>query len=272
MSTYTNAITSIAIGSFDGIHVAHQALIAQADAVVVIERHAGYLTPGFKRSWYADKPLFFYLFEQVRGLSAAAFVARLEEDFPALERIVVGYDFGFGQGREGDADHLQDLFGGEVVIVPEVMQDGVSIHSRVIRERLIAGAIGEAHALLGRRYRIDGEVITGQGIGARELVPTLNLRIRDYQLPREGVYATRTRIGSVWLPSVSFFGHRVSTDGSYAVESHVLDREIGMVEGRVFVELVARIRDNRAFDSLPELKEQIGADIAAAKEMLNKML
>ncbi len=71
---------------------------------------------------------------------------------------------------------------------------------------------------------------------------------------------------------MSFFGHRVSTDGSYAVESHVLDREIGMVEGRVFVELVARIRDNRAFDSLPELKEQIGADIAAAKEMLNKML
>ncbi len=272
MNTYSNTITSIAIGSFDGIHVAHQALISQADGVVVIERHAGYLTPGFKRSWYTDVPLFFYLFETVRGLSAAEFVARLEADFPSLQRIVVGYDFGFGQGREGDADHLRALFHGEVVIVPEVMQDGVSVHSRVIRERLIAGEIETANALLGRAYRIDGEVIAGQGIGARELVPTLNLRIHQYQLPREGVYATRTRIGGVWLPSVSFFGHRVSTDGSYAVESYVLDRDIGVVKGQVFIECVARIRDNRTFESLRALGEQIQEDIALAKKMFSDML
>ena len=267
MSTYANTITSIAIGSFDGIHIAHQALISQAEAIAVIERGEGYLTPGFKRSWYTDKPLFFYLLEQVRGLSAAAFVARLEEDFPALERIVVGYDFGFGQGREGDADHLRTLFRGDVVIVPEVMLDGVSVHSRVIRDRLIAGEIDAVHALLGRRYRIDGDVIAGQGIGARELVPTLNLRIRDYQLPREGVYATRTRIGGEWLPSVSFFGHRATTDGSYAVESHVLDQDIGAVEGQVFIEMVAWIRDNRTFETLTALKDQIEADIIAAREV-----
>ena len=269
VSTYANTITSIAIGSFDGIHIAHHALISQAEAIVVIERGQGYLTPGFKRSWYTDKPLFFYLLEQVRGLSAAAFVAQLEADFPALERIVVGYDFGFGQGREGDADHLRDLFRGEVVIVPEVTLEGVSVHSRVIRDRLVAGEIGAAHRLLGRLYRIDGDVVAGQGIGARELVPTLNLRVRDYQLPREGVYATRTRIGEIWLLSVSFFGHRVSTDGSYAVESHVLDRDIGVVKGQVFIEFVARIRDNRAFDSLSALRSQIEADIAVAKEIFN---
>ena len=269
MSTYANTITSIAIGSFDGIHIAHHALISQAEAVAVIERGQGYLTPGFKRSWYTDRPLFFYLFEQVRGLSAAAFVARLEEDFPSLKRIVVGYDFGFGQGREGDADHLRDLFGGEVVIVPEVMLDGVSVHSRVIREYLQSGKIEAANALLGRAYRIDGDVIPGQGIGARELVPTLNLRVRDYQLPREGVYATRTRIGEAWLSSVSFIGHRVSTDGSFAVESHVLDHDIGAVEGRVFIEFVDRIRDNRKFDSLSTLRSRIQDDIAVAKEMLN---
>ncbi len=269
MSTYTNTITSIAIGSFDGIHIAHHALISQAEAIVVIERGQGYLTPGFKRSWYTDKPLFFYLLEQVRGLSAAAFVARLEEDFPSLERIVVGYDFGFGQGREGDAEHLRVLFRGEVVIVSEVMHDGVSVHSRVIRKHLISGEIEAANALLGRPYRIDGDVIVGQGIGARELVPTLNLRVRDYQLPREGVYASRTRIGGVWLPSVSFLGHRVTTDGSYAVESHVLDHDIGAVEGRVFIEFVDRIRDNRKFDSLSTLRSRIQDDIAKAREMLN---
>jgi len=269
VARYTNTITSVAVGSFDGVHVAHRALIDQAKAVVVIERGAGYLTPGFKRSWFIDKPLFFYRFETVQGLSAAAFVARLQEDFPMLERIVVGYDFGFGKGREGDAAHLQSLFSGDVMIVDEVQVDGISVHSQVIRRYLIDGDIQTANRLLGRTYTIDGDVIAGQGIGARELVPTLNLRVRDYQLPREGVYATRTRIGGVWLPSVSFFGHRVTTDGSYAVESHVLDRDIGTVEGQVFVELVAWIRDNRTFETLAALKDQIEADTIAAREVHN---
>ena len=271
MSTYTNTITSIAIGSFDGIHIAHQTLISQADGVVVIERHAGYLTPGFKRSWYTDKPLFLYLFDTVRGLSAAAFVARLEADFPALERIVVGYDFGFGQGREGDADHLRALFRGEVVIVPEVRLNGVSVHSRVIREQLVAGEIEAANALLGRAYRIDGDVMVGQGLGARELVPTLNLHVRDYQLPQEGVYVTRTRIGQTWYPSVSFLGHRVSTDGMFAVETHVLDHDMGVVTGRVCVEFLTPIRENQTFDSLEALKRQIIDDISIAREFSNKM-
>jgi len=269
MPHYTNTISSIAIGSFDGIHIAHRALIDQVDGVAVIERGAGYLTPGFKRSWYCSKPLFFYRFETVQDLRASEFVARLEEDFPLLERIVVGYDFGFGQGREGDAEHLRALFGGEVVIVDEVIADGVSVHSRVIRDRLIAGEIAGANRLLGRTYRIDGEVIAGQGLGAQELVPTLNLHIRGYQLPREGVYATRTLIGDVWMPSVSFLGHRVTTDGSFAVETHVLRRDIGVVTGRVFIEFVAFVRANQKFDSLPALRKQIERDIVTAGGIIN---
>jgi len=175
--TNTNTITSIAIGSFDGLHVAHRKLIDQAEGVVVIERDRGYLTPGFKRSWYTDKPLFFYRFEKIQGWSAAEFVAQLRKDFPRLERIVVGYDFGFGQGREGDAAHLRKLFDGEVVIVDEVRVDGVSVHSRVIREYLREGDIGMANRLLGREYLLDGEVIAGQGLGGRELVPTPGRRL-----------------------------------------------------------------------------------------------
>jgi len=269
VSPYRNPITSIAIGSFDGLHVAHQALIDQAEGVVVIERGGGYLTPGFKRTWYTDKPLFFYLLEPIRGLSADAFVARIREDFPALKRIVVGYDFAFGQGREGDTVHLADRFDGEVVVVDEVRVDGVSVHSRVIRTFLIDGEIAQANRLLGRAYAIDGEVIAGQGLGAKELVPTLNLRVRQYQLPREGVYATRTLVEGEWVPSVSFLGHRVTTDGSFAVETHVLDRDIGVVTGRVFVAFVAPIRPNQKFESLAALREQIEEDIATAKGVLD---
>ena len=267
MSAYTNTITSIAIGSFDGLHVAHRALIDQAEGVVVIERGRGYLTPGYKRSWYTDKPLFFYRFEKIQGWSAEEFVAQLRRDFPRLRRIVVGYDFGFGQGRAGDAAHLKALFDGEVVIVDEVRIDGISVHSRVIREYLAAGDIPLANRLLGREYALDGEVIAGQGIGGRELVPTINLRVRHYQLPAEGVYATRTQVEGVWYPSVSFIGHRETTDGSFAVETHLIDRAIGTVRGRILIAFVGSIRPNRRFESLSELKTQIAHDIAQAKSM-----
>lgn len=267
MQQYTKNIRTIAIGSFDGIHVAHQKLIDQADGVVVIERGQGYLTPGYRRSWYTEKPLFFYLFDWIKNLSAAQFVAWMERDFPQLERIVVGYDFEFGQGREGDAMHLESLFDGEVVIVDEVTLEGISVHSRVIRESLRFGDIASANRLLGRTYCIDAEVIAGQGLGGRELVPTLNLSVRNYQLPREGVYATRTRVRGVWLPSVSFIGHRVSTDGSFAVETHVIDQDIGVTAGRVQVAFVGFIRNNRRFEGLEALKDQIGRDISRAKSM-----
>jgi len=261
-----NTIRSIAIGSFDGIHIAHQRLIEEAEAIVVIERNSGYLTPGYKRSLYTSKMCFFYHFDKIRGLTPKAFVAKLKEDFPALEKIVVGYDFAFGKEKAGDAAHLGELFDGEVYIVKEVSLEGVSVHSRTIKAYLRHGEIEMANRLLGRAYRMDGEVVRGQGLGREKLVPTLNLDVCHYQMPLEGVYATRTKIGEVWLKSVSFLGHRVTTDGSYAVETHIIDNDIGEINGRVWIAFKALIRENRKFESLEALKVQIAEDIAKAKE------
>jgi len=127
-----------------------------------------------------------------------------------------------------------------------------------------------ANKLLGRTYAIEGRVIPGQGLGKRSLVPTLNLKVEHYQLPLEGVYATRTQIGSSRYPSVSFLGHRVSTDGSFAVETHILDKDIGSVEGEIVLEFVALIRPNRKFDTLEALKEQIKKDIESAGSLLSQ--
>jgi len=260
-----NNIKSIAIGSFDGIHIAHQALIERAEAVVVIERNSGYLTPGYKRSWYVDRPIFFYHFEKIRALSPEAFVAKLEADFPALEKIVVGYDFSFGKERAGNGAVLSELFHEEVEIISEISYEGVPVHSRTIKAYLKEGNIHMTNALLSRDYCIDGEVISGQGLGRKALVPTLNLKVMQYQLPLEGVYATRTQIDGRWYNSVSFIGHRVSTDGSFAVESYVLDKELGLVEGCVRVEFISFLRENRKFDGLEALKMQIEADIKACR-------
>ncbi|HHH19967.1 MAG TPA: bifunctional riboflavin kinase/FAD synthetase, partial [Campylobacterales bacterium] len=98
----TNTITSIAIGSFDGIHQAHQALISQAEAVVIIEQNCCTLTPGYTRTEQIQKPCFFYHFDKIKLLSVDAFIEQITQDFPKLETIIVGYDFGFGYKKEGN--------------------------------------------------------------------------------------------------------------------------------------------------------------------------
>lgn len=263
-----NDIESITIGSFDGLHLAHQELISLAELIIVIERNGGYLTPGYKRIHYTDKPCAFYLFDKVKSLSPQEFVSNLKEDYPSLKKIVVGYDFHFGKAKEGNAQMLRELFDGEVVIVDEVTWEGIPIHSRTIRAYLKEGNIRMVNKLLGRNHVIEGEVIKGQGLGRKELVPTLNLAIEHYQLPSEGVYASKTRVGKEWCMSVSFLGHRVTTDGLYAVETHVLERDIGEVHGTVWIEFVALIRKNRKFEDLDSLKKQIDIDMDDARKIL----
>jgi len=265
---YTNNIKSIAIGSFDGIHIAHQTLIDKADALVIIERDGGYLTPGHKRAFFTDKVCCFYHFDVIKALTPEAFIEKLQTDFPKLETIVVGYDFSFGKDKAGNAQTLQALFSGKVEVVQEVSVEGVSVHSRTIKAYLREGNITMANKLLGRTYSIDGVVVSGQGLGKKELVPTLNLNVKAYQLPLEGVYATRTKVEGEWLPSVSFLGHRVTTDDSFAVETHILERDIGEVTGKVEMVFVDFIRANQKFESLEALKEKIAEDIQKAKEVL----
>ncbi len=269
MSSF-NKIESITIGSFDGIHLAHKRLIKQADMVVAIERGCGYLTAGYRRTLYLDKPCAFYLFEHIKSLSPVEFVSQLKRDFPYLKKIVVGYDFHFGADKAGNANKLKELFDGEVVIVDEVALNGISIHSRTIKKYLKNGDIETANKLLGRGYTIDGEIIRGQGIGKSELLPTINLSISNYLLPLDGVYATKTMIYDDWLNSVTFLGHRESTDGSYAVETHILDKDIDtVVADNVSIRFVSFMRENRKFQSLSLLKHAILSDIQIAKGILD---
>ena len=95
-----------------------------------------------------------------------------------------------------------------------------------------------------------------------------SFKLNAFGLNLEGVYATRTWIDNEWLDSVSFLGHRVTTDDSFAVETHILDKEIGAVKGKIHLAFVDFIRSNQKFDSLEALKQQITDDILRAKEIL----
>ena len=267
--------SSIAIGGFDGMHIGHQALFSELDrdgTIVVIETGYANITPKREREKFTNRSVYYLELEDIRHLDGEEFILFLQEQFPKLKKIVVGYDFHFGKDRKYSFADLEHLFSGEVVVVKEVCHNGESIHSHKIREKLKNGDIVGANEFLGHNYTIAGELVSGQGIGAKELVATINIKAPDFLLPKEGVYVTLTRIDDEehFHPSVSFVGYRESTDGSFAIESHILDGEV-LCQQRADIRFVAFIRENEKFESLELLKEAIQKDIARANSELQRL-
>jgi riboflavin kinase / FMN adenylyltransferase len=221
-----NTITSIAIGGFDGMHSAHQELFKNLDdngAILSIESGYANLTPKRYRQEYSIYPIYYYVLENIRHLEGHEFIKLVKEEFPNLKKIVVGFDFCFGKDRKYCIEKLKELFNGEVLVIDEIKIDEIPVHSRIIREYLKDGNIKMANKLLGKEYKIYGQQIKGQGLGSKSFVPTINLKVDEFLLPQEGVYITKTILDSKEYNSISFLGHRVTTDGSYAVETHILD-------------------------------------------------
>ena len=281
-------ITSLAIGKFDGLHLGHRKLLellGDRGAVLIIDKaieqnlisqspsvqNQGFLTSLQDRLDHLPNA-YFVEFASVAHMSGEEFVSTLLESLPSLETIIVGYDFRFGRDRIYGADDLRHLCeirqssqgrAIEAIIVPKVCYGEIPLHASVIKDFVRHGDIAVANAMLGWHYTITGDVIRGQGIASKELFPTINIRAQGYVLPASGVYATRVN-GKM---AVSFFGHRVSTDGAYAIESHIIDSEITQVPERLTIQMYKKIRENRRFDSLQELKTQIECDIKQVREI-----
>jgi riboflavin biosynthesis protein ribF len=218
-------VCAVAIGNFDGMHLGHQKLfehLGEHGAIIVILAGGGTkLTPFASRQAFTDKKIFYCDLRAIKSLSGGEFIALLRQNFINLQKIVVGEDFRFGRDRAWSVEFLRREFHGQTCVVGEFKMDG-GVHSSRIKELLSRGRCEEAAELLGRNYEICGRVVRGQGRGAREFVATLNLDASGYFMPKSGVYATLARAGSKEFASVSFLGHRLSTDGAFALETHIL--------------------------------------------------
>ena len=250
----------ITIGGFDGVHLAHQALIKKADIVLVIEKGSS-ITPGFDRLFYINKKTDFLDLEKIKNLSPVEFIDILKKY--NVNTIIVGEDFRFGKNRSGDINLLKKYF--NVEIVNEIKIDNIGVHSKIIREFIKKGEIKKANKFLGRNYKIRGYQIKGQGLGNKELLPTVNIKLlKPYILP-QGVFITLTNS----LPSITFIGKR-STDNNFSIETHFLFeiKEKKITE----IEFLDFLRENKKFHNLNELKEQILLDKQKAINLFQQLL
>jgi riboflavin kinase/FMN adenylyltransferase len=260
-----NNITSITIGGFDGMHIAHQELFKYLDingAILVIETGYATLTPKTYRQYYTSYPLYYYNLNNIKHLSGKEFISLLKQEYPKLKTIIVGFDFKFGKNATCNIDDLKDLFNKKVIVVDEFLYDNIAVHSRTIRDFISNGDIKKANKLLNRNYSISGIHIKGQGIGAKQLVPTINISCDDFLIPQNGVYSTYSFIDDIKYKSITFIGHKVSTNNKYSIETHIIDQNIIKKISKIKIEFIKKIRDNKKFDNLEDLKNQIKKDIS----------
>jgi len=281
-----------AIGNFDGVHRGHQHLIRMAmgsgrpGAVVTFEPHP-------RTFFQPDRPLFRLTPEPVKltilarlglagvflrrfdqelaGLSAEQFVDLLARDLQ-VSGVVIGHDFHFGRGREGDPARMQELCrarGLDCLVAPAVLEGTEPVSSSAIRTEIEAGRIGEANRLLGYRWLVRGEVRHGDKRGRELGYPTANMRLSDETRLRHGIYAVRAAAGGRVVDGVASFGRRPTFDnGAPLLEVHLFDFAGDLYGRTIDVEFVGWIRGEERFDGITALIEQMGRDSDEAKRML----
>ena len=219
------------------------------------------------------------------ALTPAQFVEQVLVEQLQARRIAVGDNFRFGAGRCGDAAELVRLgeqHGIAVTVLPMLFDGAERVSSSRIRRALAAGRISEARRLLERPYRFSGLVVRGRGLGRGLGWPTANLAVDGRKfLPQEGVYAALAWLESgepglacgEAMAAVMNLGPQPTVDplAASAVEVHLLDRQIELVGASLKVEPIQLLRQQQRFASLEALSAQIGADAAAARQLLSEL-
>lgn len=289
---------ALAIGNFDGIHLGHRSLLealcaycrqtGKMPAVLTFHPHpVEVLNPAKKleRLTMTEEKLAelealgieLVLVEkfdaQLASLAPEVFFQKYVRQGLGADAVFVGFNFHFGKSRAGDTTLLERLCqaGGVYLHVePPFAVDGERASSSAVRGALQAGDIAGVNRLLGRPYSLRGTVVRGAGRGRKLGFPTANLQFPHGKcLPKSGVYVTE----AVWqrqvFPSVSNIGSRptVEREGApLSVEVHLLDFQASLYEEALELRFLQRIRDEKKFGSVDELRGQIGRDVEFAKQ------
>ena len=206
---------------------------------------------------------------ELAAISAEDFVERFLVRALDSREVYLGEGFAFGHLRRGTIELLRELshqLGFLAEEIPEVQLRGYRISSTLIRQLLQAGEVNTARRMLGRPYGVEGIVTRGQGLGSRLLYPTANLAVDNRVIPADGVYVTLSLVEGVWHRSVTNIGKRptVSDDGISKIEAHLIDFDRDIYDQYVRLRFLHRLRGEKRFNGLDELKAQISRDRAQA--------
>jgi len=187
---------------------------------------------------------------------------------------VIGPDFTLGRNREGGANTLHRLgqeMNFSVTVIPPIMVSGEVVSSTAIRKALADGDMKRVVNLIGRSFSLEGRVITGTGRGIELGFPTANLNIDSEQaLPAEGVYATWSYIDDKAYQSMTNIGKRPTFDGNErTVEVYILDYHSDLYGRKLEIDIIERLRGEKKFDTVEELKKQIIEDVKQGRAILD---
>lgn len=290
----------VAIGNFDGVHRGHQSVLDRAleianennvpALVMTFEPHPrAVFTPENAPFRISPAPLKAVLLEKL-GFNAVIeqafdknFASNSAQDFInnilvkqfGVSHVVTGFDFHFGKGREGGPAFLMaagEERGFGVTLVDAFRDENADvISSSRIRQLLIDGELGEANALLGYRFTVEGEIVKGRQLGRELGYPTANMVLHQENGLKPGIYAVKFRDGEGNLrDGVASFGVRptVEDDGAPILETFVFDFTGDLYGQNCQVHLVSYLREEQKFDDLDSLVVQMKLDDAEAREVL----
>ena len=292
--------TALTLGVFDGVHLGHCHLLKHLvqltkppliPLVLTFSNHpvtvlrpgtfvGNITTPeqkeGLLKAQGIEAVVSLEFTEELSQISAHDFVSILFDSL-GMRGLVVGPDTALGRNREGDLDFLKkcgDEMGFWLESAEPFSLDGSPVKSRLIRSSISQGDVAGSAKMLGRKYSVTSEVITGDQRGREMGFPTANLKM-DYRtlLPNDGIYATWAVIDGVRYPSATSIGIRPTFDlAQRLVEVYVMDFSADLYGKTLGVEFISKVRDQEKFDALDELVKQINIDVDNCREVLDQDL
>ncbi|MDX1707659.1 MAG: bifunctional riboflavin kinase/FAD synthetase [Desulfobacterales bacterium] len=296
---FVNAV--ITIGNFDGVHIGHQALfhevIEKADALKGTSIAMTFEPHPMRVLKKNNHPPLITLYEQKQELiersgidvlicvpftrafsemSAEKFIKELLIEKIGMKAIIVGEDYTFGKNREGNLALLKS-YASQMdfeIIVAKWIKATRNVPDRIsstrVRDLVMAGEIETARKMLGRHYQIRGMVVKGRDRGGKLLgTPTANINLQDELCPKTGIYAVTVEYHNQLYKGVANIGYSPTfNDNEFTVEVHILDFHDNIYDQKIRVNFIERIRDEKKFGHIDELKDQIHQDIEAARKIL----
>ena len=207
-------------------------------------------------------------------MSSEEFIRKVLVEKLQTKKLVIGYDHRFGKNREGSFEYLKANsleFGFDLEEISRQDVEEIGVSSTKIRQALESGDVKTAASYLGRPYEVNGLVIKGQQIGRSIGFPTANIHIpNDYKLiPKDGVYAVKVQVDGTFFKGMLNIGNRPTVDGSKkTVEANLFSFEGDLYNKQVTVHFYEFLRDERKFENLDALKNQLLKDQQTAKSVL----